>query len=403
MKPKLTAELLLAVSIVCLQLPPAISAGPANEAAFRSAWALCTQQKYAASADAFEALIRAATPNARLYYYAAVANRSANRTARAKQLADYVINNFPNTAESAQAQKMFPAAVAAAPAASGVPADLPDNLKNKSLEELMQTEEGRAALKAALKKPAAGAVSTASSGAGRSAPASKGARPFSAADIATDGAGGITEFGSNSDDTFACALATMASLPRGQRILAEMIRSDGPNSYVVRFPGDSLEHKLTPQKMELCGVKDKALWSTIIRCAHAMKAQANYTGTPEEALTWLTGRKGETVHPGNSTQQTITSFIQDALKSQSPIICVAGKYPDTAPELVEYGEAFTITAMDPNGMITMRNPHGANSRRFRLKPDHPEHKKFEQLNDGVFKMDISIFPRYFSDVARASL
>src|SRR5688572_12205107 len=107
MKPKRTAELLLAVSIVCLQLPPAFSAGPVNEAAFRSAWALCTQQKYAASADAFEALIRTATPNARLYYYAAVANRSANRTARAKQLADYVINNFPNTAESAQAQKMF--------------------------------------------------------------------------------------------------------------------------------------------------------------------------------------------------------------------------------------------------------------------------------------------------------
>ncbi|MGH9550084.1 MAG: hypothetical protein ACRD3W_11945, partial [Terriglobales bacterium] len=45
----------------------ALAAGTADETALRSAWALYTQQKYGASADAFEALIRTSAPSARLY------------------------------------------------------------------------------------------------------------------------------------------------------------------------------------------------------------------------------------------------------------------------------------------------------------------------------------------------
>src|SRR5271156_1802715 len=78
----------------------AAAAGPVDETALKNAWALYTQQKYVASADAFEALIRTATPNARLYYYAASANKNCNRLARAKQLCQYVITNFPKSAEA---------------------------------------------------------------------------------------------------------------------------------------------------------------------------------------------------------------------------------------------------------------------------------------------------------------
>lgn len=379
---------------------PSPAVGPVNETALRNAWALCTQRKYVASADAFEALIRTSTPNARLYYYAAAANRSCNRLARAKQLSDYVIANFPQSAEAVQAKQLFPQAAATTIADSGVPAGLTEALKNKSLEELMQTEEGRKALKDALKKPAGSA--TASYGIPSTKASSKSNSAITQEDIASESVGGITEFG-HSDGSFESALGALSMLPRGQKLIAEMIRpGDAPNTYKVRFPGDTTEYRMTPQNMESCGIRDKALWSTLIRCAQSMKAQRDSNGSLEEGLSWLTGKKAEKVHAGTTTQQALTVFIRDAVKAQNPIVCFAGD-PGTFAELVEPGQAYIITEFDPGtGMVTIKNPRGANSRRFRLKPDHPDHRKFEQLNDGVCKMDISLFPRYFSEVARSS-
>jgi len=51
-------------------------------------------------------------------------------------------------------------------------------------------------------------------------------------------------------------------------------------------------------------------------------------------------------------------------------------------------------------MVILRNPHGKNSQRFSLADD-PQHLKFEQMEDGVFKMNLEIFPNYFYEVARS--
>ncbi|HMY56378.1 MAG TPA: hypothetical protein PK671_25640, partial [Candidatus Obscuribacter sp.] len=125
--------------------PFVCAAGPVNETALRSAWSLYTAQKYRESADAFEALIASSTPNARLYYYAALALRACNRNARAKQLCQYIANNFPSTQEAGFAARLFPGTVSSATASSsGAAADpVPASLKGKSTEEMLKTEEGR--------------------------------------------------------------------------------------------------------------------------------------------------------------------------------------------------------------------------------------------------------------------
>jgi hypothetical protein len=51
-------------------------------------------------------------------------------------------------------------------------------------------------------------------------------------------------------------------------------------------------------------------------------------------------------------------------------------------------------------MILIRNPHGANSQRFASTTD-PGHLEFEQLDDGVFKMSIPLFQKYFHSIARS--
>ena len=149
-------------------------------------------------------------------------------------------------------------------------------------------------------------------------------------------------------------------------------------------------------------MRDKALWATLIHCALIMKMQNASDTNVEDGLSWLTGRKSEKLYAANTTEQALSKFIEEALKNQLPIVCETSSDISAFDELVETDHAYTITGFVPGtGMITMRNPHGANSRRFRLKTDL-DHKKFEQLNDGVFKMHVSLFPKYFHLVVRSS-
>jgi hypothetical protein len=394
----------LCVSIVLTQSHLAVSAaGPVDETALRSAWALYNQQKYAASADAFEILIGKSTPNARLYYYAAVADKSSNRLARAKQLLQYVTTNFPGSPEAASAQKLL---LDSAPKNASATDGLPESLKGKSVEELMQTEEGRKALKEALNKQKAATststlvASSAPTLTDKSKHAKESSQAFTSEAIAEDGSHGITEFTYNPNCWFECSLAALAMLPRGQELLTRMIQGSNGGTYIIRFPADGVAYTITPQQMEASRVRDKALWATLIHCAQVMKFRGG--GGLEEGLTCLTGKKAEKLFAAHTTEQALSRFIGDAVKSQNPIVCESVDDFGTLPELMEANHAYTIVGFDPaTNMISIRDPHGDNSRRFRLKTD-PEHQKFEQLNDGTFKLHISLFPQYFTAVARSS-
>ncbi len=251
--------------------------------AIRNAWTLYTQQKYAPSADAFEALIRTAIPGARLYYYAAAANKSAGRLARAKQLCQYITTNFATSPEASYVQKLFPEDSPKTASASPL-AGLPAHLKGKTVDELMQTEEGRQALKDAMNQNAAGSTPSkvsavaSASGSRRTVPVAKAGASIARGQVFTDdiieieGVDGITHFGTYSRCAFECSLAAMALLPHGRKMLAEMIKCPNPSQdiYAVRFPGNGGEYLVTPQKMEEYGIKDKALWATLIHCAEWM-------------------------------------------------------------------------------------------------------------------------------------
>lgn len=379
------------------------AAAPAAEAALKSAYALYTQQKYAQSADAFEALIRTSAPSPRLYYYAALANKAAGRIPRAQQLAQYVATNFGASAEAPYAEKLF-APVGSVPASAGSNvASLPAHLKGKSVDELMQTEEGRQALSNALSTPSAAATATptkSSSGSRTSSSASSRPRDaaFTAEIIAAEGADGIIPYVKHPDAGFECSLAAMAMLPRGREILANMIRCPSSQDiYVVNWPNNAGEYQITPQKMETYRMKDKALWATIIHGA----VRETHIHSWEQGLSLLTGHTAEKVIASNTTQQALAQFIGDAIKKQYPIVCISSDSPN--PEVIEEFAGYTITGFDAaSGMVTMRNPHGANSRRFRLETD-PDHKKFEQLNDGYFKLNVSLFPTCIKEIAKSPI
>lgn len=401
----------IAASLLLLSQASSIvfAAGPADEAAIRSAWLLYTQQKYAPSADAFEALIRTSTPSSRLYYYAAAANKAAGRIPRARQLCQYVSTNFPKTPEAGYVQKIFPED-APASASAAPTAGLPAHLKGKSVQELMESEEGRQALKNAMGTggTAAGAQAGTSTGAAsttstRTSPGASIPRPrdavFTAAQVASDGADGITPFVRYPDAGFECSLAALAMLPRGQELIATMItKPSTSDTYMVRFPNSATTYQITTAKMEGYLMKDKALWATLLHGA----VRESPVGKLEDGLSLLTGNPADKILAHNTTEQAVATFINEAVKRQHPIVCLTSQ--DTpSPELVEDFAGYTITGYDPaTGMITFRNPHGSNSRRFRLEDD-PQHKKFEQLNGGVFKMHVSLFPKYFKEVARSAI
>ncbi len=380
----------------------AFAGGPVNETALRSAWSLYNAQKYRESSDAFEALIASSTPNARLYYYAALANRACNRTARAKQLCQYISTTFASAPEAAYAQKLYPSAVqqTASSGESGSEEAEPVAFKGKSPEELLQTPEGRKYLATKMAKQAV--ASATSPMKEKSKGGKQGERVFSASDIAKDGAGGIDQmFYPNC--WFESSMSALASLPRGQRLMSDMVRF-GPKegSYIVRFPGDGTEYLITEEELDRKGVHDKALWATLIECAQTQKFPDDNGAPISAGLAHLTGQKAEVLTPSDASDQEISLFIDGAVKSQNPIVCGSNHYtPEGLPNLVVTGHAYTVIGFEPaSGLVKIRNPHGRNSRRFALKSD-PNHQKFEQLDDGVFKIHISLFKQYFHSVARA--
>src|SRR5262249_46305795 len=76
--------------------------------AAQSAFKLYEQHQHTASADRFDRALKQ-WQDARILYYAALANRAASREARARQLFQYLVANHPQTQEAAYAQKALEA------------------------------------------------------------------------------------------------------------------------------------------------------------------------------------------------------------------------------------------------------------------------------------------------------
>lgn len=351
-------------------------------------------RKFNQAADAFEMAMRGKTPEPRLYYYAALANKEARRTERAKQILNYICKYFPNSAEA-------PSAIAL-------------------IKELDPSSAGTASMTTASAAAATTRVSTSSprevdtdSKEASSVPAKEakvGSFPFTPQDIAREGAHGIDQ-SQYPNCWFQASMSALAQLPKGQRLLAGMIRVAPKGKYMVRFPGDGKEYLVSEEDIENAGITDKALWAGLLECAQIRKfpKNAGAEGTDGEqsrlevGMGCITGCKAQLLECDKASDSEITSFIGGALRSGDPVVC--GTYGDYAignkHPLVISAHAYTIIGLDASrGMITIRNPHGAGSRRFHL-PSDPKHLLFEQEGDGVSKIHVKLFQEYFHSIARS--
>jgi hypothetical protein len=409
-----------------------LAAGVATDAQLKSAWALYNQHLYAASAQAFESLLAKCAPSARLYYYAALANRDAGNGARSRQLFQHLVAHYPTTPEGKYAQQCAAAAAPAAPAAaSSDDTGLPDLVKNAlppEVRAMLGTEQGKAALKTVMAQQAGNlAIVNQAAAKGilnkentqaaaknvlKAPPPRKpvGDHPFTPEDIARDGAHGIDQ-SRYPNCWFEASMSALAQLPRGQKLISSMIKTGEKNGYVVRFPNDGVEYKITQEDLDKSGIHDKCQWASILECAEISKFPNNagaegVTGDQsrlEVGLGCITGCKAEVILPANVSTGDLSSFIGGAVKSQNPIVAGTWNYAHIAslPQLIVPTHAYTIIDFDPSkSMITIRNPHGQHGDLFDLESD-PRHEQFEQLDDGVFKMNLDLFQKYFYSIARS--
>ncbi|MBS1995639.1 MAG: hypothetical protein JSS86_04980 [Cyanobacteria bacterium SZAS LIN-2] len=358
----------------------------ADNSPVMKAYNLYNQKQYAASADAYESIIRTATPEPRLYYYAALANRGAGRAARARQLFEYIGKNFSSTPEGALSQT----ALGLSPAAQA-------------------TATGAASAQAPNAAAPEASASTASSRPARNRV--KGAIAFSTEEIAKEGANAIDQ-SRYPNCWFEASMSALAQLPRGQRLLANMIHYGDGDKYVVRFPGDGKEYIVSEADCEAAGITNRALWASLLECAQIRKFPNNQgaggayddQSRLEVGMGCITGNKAEIMMLNDQTSPSeLSSFIGGAVRSGNPII--AGTKGDSQirdlPELVFGAHAYTIIGIDQSrNMVTVRNPHGAGSRQFHYD-EGPSHLKFEQKGDGIFKMSLDLFPKYFHSMARS--
>lgn len=372
---------------------------PACADTVTDAWRLYTSKKFEASAVTFERALASAPPSPRLYYYAALANREAKRTARARQLFEYVAKNFPSAPEAALSAVALggTSAAAAVSALPGGNAASPAAVAGSG-SSVRSGESGRRGSNSAVARELF------------ARPHKKGDFPFSAEDIARDGAHGVDQ--TNAPNCwFESTVSALAQLPRGQRLLARMITYGDGESFIVRFPGDGVEYKISTTDMRNSGVSCKALWASLIDYAQRQKFPDNAGAAGaysdqhrlQTALSCITGSRAELIKPGQASTQEVSSFIYGAVSSQNPVTAgTAGRDTSIAAPIIE-GHAYTVIGFEPaRGMVTVRNPHGRSSQRFSL-PDDPQHLKFEQLDDGVFKMHVDLFRVSFGSLCRANI
>jgi hypothetical protein len=428
--------------LTCLCVAASVLASDANSSAhgpvsnpslasnMRNAQNLYNQHQYGPALAAFEGLIQTSSPNPTLYYYAALANSGCGKQARAKQLFQYLVANFSGTQEATYAAKALSSVqqdTASKTHAASPEAELPESVRNalpKEMQDLLKTDMGKMVVQQSMaeqsqnvqtikKAEDSGVLSKGNVLAAASKPATRQQRsehPFTAEDIARDGASGIDQ-SRFPNCWFEASMSALARLPRGQRSLANMIRYGSNDDYIVRFPNDGTEYVVSKETLRKNGIHDKALWASILECAELRKFPDNQGSNGADSdqsrleigLGCITGCRAEILSPKSCSEQELSAFIGAATKSQNPI--VAATWGDrqlaSLPELVVPQHAYTVIDLDPaKQLITMRNPHGRNSERFSLAQD-PTHQNFEQLDDGVLKMSISEFQKYFHSIARS--
>lgn len=357
--------------------------------------ALFNRRDYANAEKYFDMRLKVAPKDANAAYYKASCVANLGDPWKAKGMFEYIVEEYPTTVAAqlalANIKKIDPTYAKTLPAStSQISAAFKQEVRAK------QTSQEKKAIglhsDSELRRQVAFSAASAAPSDRKS-----GDRPFSPEDIARDGAGGIDQF-SNPNCWFEASMAALAELPRGQKLLSNMIRYGQKGGYVVRFPGDGVEYEVTEKALDEADVHDKALWASIIECAQCQKFPNQHGGLLEEGLGCLSGAKAEILDPAKATHQEISAFIGGAVSSKNPII--AATYPSYQP-LALPNHAYTIIGFDPaKEMITIRNPHGAKSKTFKL-PDDPNHLHFEQLSDGVFKMSINLFRKYFDETCRS--
>ena len=153
-------------------------------------------------------------------------------------------------------------------------------------------------------------------------------------------------------------------------------------------------------------MNDNALWAALLECAETRKYPDN-VGTEglnrlELGLSCISGLKAEVLDPKYCSESELSSFMGGAIRSQNPIVCGTGDIDSSLPDIVFPAHAYTIVDFDPSkNMITLRNPHGKRAHIFPPLPDDPQHRHFEQLTQGICKMDITTFQKYFRSIARS--
>lgn len=402
--PKKTALLVLLAPLLA-QSAALGQTAPTNYAS--QALSFYQNRKFNQSADAFELAMRGTTPEPRLYYYAALANKEARRPDRAKQILAYICKYFAKSAEGPAAvallKELDPANPALAETASANTTAGASTAPNARADKASGT--------VATAKIASAKSTTASAANDESAKEAKvGSFPFTPEDIARQGAHGIDQ-SHYPNCWFQASMSALAQLPKGQKLLASMIRVAPKGKYVVRFPGDGKEYLVSEEDIEEAGITDKALWAGLLECAQIRKFPKNAGAEGangdqsrlEVGMGCITGCKAQILDCDKATDSDITSFIGGALRSGDPVVC--GTYGDYNMEnkhpLVFSSHAYTIIGLDASrGMITIRNPHGAGSRRFSL-PSDPKHLQFEQEGDGVSKIHVKLFQEYFHSIARS--
>jgi hypothetical protein len=288
------------------------------------------------------------------------------------------------------------------------------SVKNSQIKKLQAT----ASLSSTFPKPLQATVNSSSSSpkplqatVNSSNPYLQGLHPFTAQAIAKTGAAGIQQT-NYPNCWFEASLAAVAEVPRGQRVIAEMITQVSPDTYVVAFPIDRQPIYVSTQEIANHNLRDRASWAAILDCAAMKKFPDNDAADGpqfnrpkiKKGLELMTGESIQFVRPDTCSDEQLAAVIEQSVVAKQPIV-MASKSPQENGHIIQVvtpNHAYTIMAYDSRTkIVTLRNPYGSATPSWApdADPNEVSSSLVRELGQGLVQMNLGTIKYYFRYIA----
>lgn len=233
-------------------------------------------------------------------------------------------------------------------------------------------------------------------------------KPFPERQIAQE-SDSVDQSGHLGDCWFEGTLAAFASVPRGQSLIANMVKQTAPGSYTVTFRGDMKATPVTLEEAQSSGLADRSRWALLIEDAMTRNYDANGVGRNlsrgggpaiQVAMELMTGVPATVARADQYSEEQLGSLLDSLVRQQVPVSLSTKSSRENGgmPPILTMNHCYSLVDYSAASReVTLRNAYGR-------EPNNPGAMSagVKSIGDGRVQVPISLLPTYIRYIAYPS-